>query len=239
MDREHTIQLPLASKGFKRFRMIALVSVFIACISWSLKLNLGYTYGRTSTIYLQLNGNTHAGMLIIEAGGNPKAAWSNLKIKVEPLPVGQYSIGNNQGWADNAWTCISIDPPFHLKFKRADGTLTESIPAIWGHPSQDVADVYKWSSDGNSIVQRFNEQLELTELQLGSHWYLGGTLITIGWSIIAAIPGMFVLSLLVWGFTSRKMWYNFKPHECPSCGYDLSASGGRGCPECGWGRKEK
>lgn len=240
MAKDRYIHQPPHGKGLKRIRIIALVVVVICAISWSAKINLGLQYGASHSFYVKLNGILHEGEFIIETGGTPKAAWSNLKIEVNPQPVGSQRTGGSYfTWGNNAWSCISTDQPFHLKFQHSDGTITESIPAIWGHPNQEVSEFYRWSSDGKSIVLGFNKLSDLTNIKLGTHWYLGGTLVALGRSFLIAIPYIIFSSFLVWGFTSRKMWYSFKPHECSSCGYDLSASEGRGCPECGWGRSDE
>ena len=238
MDNDHINLLLPHNARLKKVRVIGIVVVIVVAFSWSVKKEFGFKTSGSLPFYVQLNGTTYEGRFITDECRYSKTAWTNLKIKVTPQPVIKNSPGSFLTFPDDAWTCVSMDPPYHLKFKRSDGTLTESMRAVWEYPGPEVSDYYKWSSDGTSIAFGYITWSDISEFKLGTQWYLSGTLIIFGLSIVAAFAWILPFSFLIWVFTSRKMWYKFKAHECQSCGFDLRASEDRGCPECGWGRED-
>lgn len=218
---------PTAGRRLLRIRLSLLLVVIVVAIGYSLRINLGQSQGSTTSSEVRFNGSEHEALIRIEGGGNPRLGWTELTIEVDP---GAWSVGLVPSYG---WRCVAFDPPFHMKFRRADGTLTEPLLVSW--PSSHLA-LGQWSEDGRSLVIDSGVGSEWPALQLGKHWYVGGAIMSVCWSIVAALPAICFAVLLIWGISSL-FWRPLGQYECPGCGYDLRAHANSGCPECGWGRE--
>jgi hypothetical protein len=159
-------------------------------------------------------------------------AWYdyNFEVTLSPAPGNG---GRAQG-VNAPWVAVSIDAPFHIVFRRPDGTVTDPLRVDFSNPYR-----LQWNANGDAILTHLwhGANVGTTERTFARRQWNARvvlTSLTHPLLLIAAIAvALSVAALIIIKVQQRR---RARPNMCAACGYDLSGCVEPGCPECGAGR---
>jgi hypothetical protein len=173
-------------------------------------------------------------------GGSDDAAnftYGTLSIQLIELPIRPGDrVDPRPDAGTYPWTAVDIPQPFHMRFERNDGTLTDPIPLPEldrEHPSINASSLLRWAPDGQSLVWVHGGSQPLT---IGEN--LNVRVFTRGmWNcVILSILATVIAALFLMNLDVSHSWLHKRASRCEACNYDLSGQTEPGCPECGTGR---
>jgi len=136
--------------------------------------------------------------------------------------------------ANSRWLAEAIDAPFHLVFRRPDGTLSDPL-RIDFRP----VDGLQWNANGDAITTQLwnGTALGTTERYFGRRqWNARVVLSALTGPLLLIAAMTAALCIVAWIIISIHRGRCARPNICEACGYDLSGCTAAGCPECGAGR---
>lgn len=162
-------------------------------------------------------------------------AWYEYDLVVTLSPSAGDDV--NARGVDSNWEAVSIDAPFHIIFRKPDGTLTDPLRV-------EFNDYYRrhrlqWNDEGDAVLThvRLGAADGTSERSFGRrHWNARVVLRSLAGPLMLIAAMAAAMFIPPWIFSRARARRIARMNLCPNCGYDLSGCSEPGCPECGTGR---
>ena len=225
--------LRLIRSRLRHLRVVLSLCVVAGVLLWQVSIELRPphpTLRMGMGTYLTIDGIRYEGLFTIRRWG-PRImnsqGGSNAFIDVQFELIGQVSDTTETAHRAFPWQATSIDEPFHIRFARIDGSLTEPMKIEW----DDDDSVVSWTRDGRAVIQEWYNTAFAA--RLGTNIVYPGVLyaclrVLIMTGVSALVPVLLLRELL-----ADTHWIKIAPGACTTCGYDCEGIRSTKCPECG------